>query len=158
MLAHYNSIVAMLNAEKSMLGPEHPSLDQSRQSQVDHFKRVVSHSPVDPATIAAVYAKLQDDTDNPFTTAQRQSIAESLSAHSRSASLATSAHLSDNGMPKDQKHLHFHNYMTDELWQIQLDTTSGIEHKLRELAKFAQTVVGLVKPCERTALAIKGIA
>ena len=153
MLAHYSSIVGMLIAEEKVLGCGHQSLQQSRQSQIEHFKQLLAQSTVDPDDIAAVYEKIETDTDNPFTTDERRLLAEALSAHSRSKAPATSDHTNT----KDQKHFYFHNYMTDELWEKQLDPHTSIETKLKEMVAFAQDIVGLVKPCEKTASYIVGI-
>ena len=141
----------MVIAEERMLGKRHELVARTKSLQVQHLKQIIINETMSADECASVYTALMADKDNPFSKMERFELAECVSQkmHDR---------MKDGKTPtRDQKHMFFENYLSDEMWVALFDKNIDTCTKLKSVAEFAQRVVGVTKPCERTCASIVSI-
>ena len=123
MINQFNEIVASLQAQMRLMGPEHPSVKKTIASDVAHVKQIIASHALTAEDTKQLYKALNDD-NSPFDKPTRLHLGEAVAA------AETAGKCSDNVTDDGDKQslLFLYNYLTDELWAKLLDLSCSIDY------------------------------
>ena len=120
MLAQYAAVCKYITTEMYILGHDHPNLNATRESQLNHVLSSINDTKSDVSEAGNLLDELTKET-NAFTSDQRKAIATAVSTKMR-----TVAGVSTRTVRNEQSCPCFYNYLTDGDWASMLGPHASI--------------------------------